>query len=167
MTAQIEKRSQVRSWFPVTDSCCAHVCHPCGAFFFVSVGSSRAFVANTWVGLTCVCNSLHASFAVCGSLVKQGSHYWHFVLDTVVLYTFLNFITQFILILNLYLETELIIVNIDLDYIHSVYRSLEIHNCALTSSPLPPLLQKKKRPSQKTRNSNRAMCFLQCHQWKA
>ena len=46
---------------------------------------------------TFACNSLHASFAVCGSSVKQVSHSWHIVLDTDTLYTFLNFITQFYL----------------------------------------------------------------------
>ena len=108
------------------------------------MGSSRAFVANPWVGHTFVRNSLHASFAVCGSPVKQVSHSWHIVLDTIILYTFLNFFTQFFSLLNLHLETELIIVNINLEYIHSVYRSLEIHNCALTSSSLP----QKKRVGQ-------------------
>ena len=88
---------------------------------------------------TFVCNSLHASFAVCGSSVKQVSHSWHIVLDTDTLYTFLNFITQFISLLNLHLEPQLIIVNIAFENLHSVYRSLEIHNCALTSSPPPHL----------------------------
>ena len=87
---------------------------------------------------TFVCNSLHGSFAVCGSSVKQVSHSWHIVLDIDTLYTFLNFITQFISLLNLHLEPELIIVNIDFENVHSVYRSDEIHNRALTSSPLPP-----------------------------
>ena len=90
------------------------------------------------VGHTCVCNSLHASFAVCGSSVKQVSYSWHIVLDTDTLYTFLNFINQFISLLNLHLESELIIVNIDFENLQSVYRSLEIHNCALTSSLLRP-----------------------------
>ena len=71
--------------------------------------------------------------------MKQVSHSWHIVLDTDTLYTFLNFINQFISLLNLHLESELIIVIIDFENLHSVYRSLEIHNCALTSSPpLPP-----------------------------
>ena len=83
---------------------------------------------------TFACNSLHASFAVCGSSVKQVSHSWHIVLVTDTLYTYLNFITQFISLLNLHLEPELIIVNIDFENLHSVSRSLEIHNCALTSS---------------------------------
>ena len=78
---------------------------------------------------TLVRNSLHASFAVCGSSVKQVSHSWHIVLDTDTLYTFLNFINQFISLLNLHLESELIIVNIDFENLHSVYRSFEIHNC--------------------------------------
>ena len=86
------------------------------------------------LGGTLVCNSLHASFAVCGSSVKQVSHSWHIVLDTDTLYAFLNFINQFISILNLHLEPELIIVNIDIENLHSVCRSLEIHNCARTSS---------------------------------
>ena len=83
---------------------------------------------------TFVCNSLLSSFAVCGSSVKRVSHSWHIVLDTDTLYTFLNFITQCISLLNLHLEPELIIVNIDLGNLHSVYRFLEIHNCAVTSS---------------------------------
>ena len=65
-----------------------------------------------------------SSFVVCGSSVKQVSHSWHIVLDTDTLYTFLNFITQFISLLNLHLESELIIVNIDFENLHSVYRSL-------------------------------------------
>ena len=100
---------------------------------FVSVGSSRAFVANPWVGHLFVTRYMHRSLSAVSS-VKQVSHSWHVVLDTDTLYTFLNFITQFISLLNLHLEPELIIVNIDIANLHSVYRSLEIHNCALTSS---------------------------------
>ena len=63
--------------------------------------------------------------------MKQVSHSWHIVLDTDTLYTFLNFINQYISLLNLHLEPELIIVNIDFENLHSVCRSLEIHNRAL------------------------------------
>ena len=82
------------------------------------------FVCLCWIepslcceplGGTLVCNSLRASFAVCGSSVKQVSHSWHIVLDTDTLYTFLNFIIQFISLLILHLEPELIIVNIDIE----------------------------------------------------
>ena len=103
-------------------------------FFFLSLLDRAEPLLRTLGWDTFVCNSLHASFAVCGSSVKQVSHSWHIVLDTDTLYTFLNFITQFISLLNLHLEPELIIVNIDFENLHSVYRSLEIHNCALTSS---------------------------------
>ena len=75
-----------------------------------------------------------SSFVVCGSSVKQVSHSWHIVLDTCALYTFLNFINLFISLLNLYPDSELIIINIINKNLHSVYRSLEIHKCALTSS---------------------------------
>ena len=82
------------------------------------------------------CTSLHvSSFVVCGSSVKQVSHSWHIVLDTCALYTFLNFICLFISFLNLYPDSELIIINIVTKNLYSVHRSLEIHNCALTSSP--------------------------------
>ena len=78
---------------------------------------------------------LHASsFVICGSSVKQVSHSWHTVLDTCALYTFLNFTYLFIPLLNLYPDSELIITDIINKNLHSVYRSLEIHNCALTSS---------------------------------
>ena len=93
--------------------------------------------ANTRVGACdSSCNSLHASsFAVCGSFVKQVSHSWHIVLDTCALYTFLNYISLFISLLNLHLDSELI--NTPNENLYFVYRSLEIHNCALTSSPSP------------------------------
>ena len=109
------------------------------------------------LGGTLVCNS----FAVCGSCVKQVSHSWHIVLDTDTLYTFLNFITQFISLLNLHLEPELIIVNIDIENLHSVYRSLEIHNCALTSSPLSPLPPPP--PSSLNRNHNKVASSPSTH----
>ena len=64
--------------------------------------------------------------------MKQVSHSWQIVLDTDILSTFLNYISQFISLLNLHLEPELTIVNIDTENLHSVCRSLEIHNCALT-----------------------------------
>ena len=80
-------------------------------------------------------NLLHvSSLVVCGSSVKQASHSWHIVLDTCALYLFLNFICLFISLLNLYPDSELIIINLINKNLHSVCRSLEIHNCAQTSS---------------------------------
>ena len=99
------------------------------SIYFLSLLDRAEPLLRTLGWDTFVCNSLHASFAVCGSSVKQVSHSWHIVLDTDTLYTFLNFINQFISLLNLHLESELIIVNIDFENLHSVYRSLEIHNC--------------------------------------
>ena len=122
--------------------------HPCGMFIFLSLLDRAEPLLRTLGCDTFVCNSLHASFAVCGSSVKQVSHSWHIVLDTDSLYTFLNFINQFISFLNLHREPELIIVNIDFENLHSVYRSLEIHNCALTSSPLPSPHPQKKRSAR-------------------
>ena len=49
-----------------------------------------------------------------------------------------HFIYLFISLLNLYPDSEFIIINITNQNLHSVYRSLEIHNCAQTSSPPPP-----------------------------
>ena len=80
---------------------------------------------------------LHASlFAICGASVKQVSHSWHIVLDTCALNTFLiRHLTVFSL-LNLHLDSEPVIVNVDNEYLTSVYRSLEIHNSAPAVSRL-------------------------------
>ena len=97
------------------------------------------FVLRTHGWELLVCDSLlHASsFVLCGSSVKQVSHSWNIVLDTCALYAFLNFTYLFISLVNLYPDSELTIINIITKIFHSVYRSLEIHNFALTSSPSP------------------------------
>ena len=103
--------------------------------FFLWIELSLFLRTLGWVVCDSSCKSFHVpSFVVCGSSVKQVSHSWHTVLDTCVLYTFLNFIYLFISLLNLYLDSELIIINIVIKNLYSVSRSLEIHNCALTSS---------------------------------
>ena len=103
-----------------------------------------------------------SSFAVCGSFVKQVSHSWQIVLDIDTWSTFLNNISQFVSLLNLHLETELTFVSINTENLHSVYRSLEIHNCALTSSPLPlPPLDLSPSPPTPTPSFSQARLVLQ------
>ena len=107
--------------------------------FFCWIDLSLCFCEHSGGISACdsYCNSLHvSSFVVCGSSVKQVSHSWHIVLDTCALYTFLNFIYMFISLLNLYPDSELIIISTVNTNLHTVFRSLEVHDCALTSSPL-------------------------------
>ena len=93
--------------------------------------------------------------------VKQVSHSGHIVLDTCVLYTLLNFTYLFISLLNLYPDSELIITDIISKNLHSVYRSLEIHNCALTSSPLsPPPPPSPHTPPPPGSDRLRELCFF-------
>ena len=101
-------------------------------FFIISASSSRALLRTLGQCFCCYSRMTHASS-------KQVSHSWQIVLDIDTWSTFLNNISQFVSLLNLHLEPELTFVSINTENLHSVYRSLEIHNCALTSSPLPPL----------------------------
>ena len=91
-----------------------------------------------WVNFSrvTVCCMLHRSLSAV--LLWNKFHSWHIVLDTCAPYTLLNFIYLFISLLNLYPDSELIIINIIKKNLHSVHRSLEIHNCALTSSTTSP-----------------------------
>ena len=123
--------------------------------FFLLNRAEPLFFANTRVGnfpRVTVC--LHASsFVVCGPSVKQVSHSWHIVLDTRALYTFLNFIYLFVSLLNLYPDSELIIMTLSIRISTLFIAPLRSTNCALTSSPPPPSLLP--RPTQIKRSSSR------------